>query len=287
MAEVITPQLRGRAVGCVQSGWSIGYGAAAILFTVIFSVLKPAEAWRVMFLIGVLPAVAALFMRRSLRDSRIFQDAKAAGKPAGGITQIFRPPLIRKTVTASLLAAGALGGNYTILTWLPTFLRQVRHLSVFHTGGYLGVNILGSFCGYVFSAHLSDALGRRMTFVIMAIAAAATVAVYTMVDATPLEILLLGFFLGFFQSGIVAGMGAAFAELFPMEACGNGPGFSYNAGRAIGVVMPALVGFMGTALPLGTAIGCFATLSYAVVLLATAMLPETRGAALLNFERRT
>lgn len=285
MAEVITPHLRGRAVGCVQSGWSIGYGTAAILFTVIFSVIKPTEAWRVMFLMGVLPAIAALFMRRSLRESQIFRDAKAGGQRPGDITEIFRSSLIRKTVTASLLAAGALGGNYTILTWLPTFLRQVRHLSIFHTGGYLGVNIFGSFCGYVLSAHLSDALGRRMTFFIMALAAAATVAVYTMVDVTPFEILLLGFFLGFFQSGIVAGMGAAFAELFPTKVRGNGQGFSYNAGRAIGAVMPALVGFMGAALPLGTAIGCFAILSYAVVLIATAMLPETRGAELLNHER--
>ena len=33
MAEVINPKARGRAVGCVQSGWSVGYGAAALLFT--------------------------------------------------------------------------------------------------------------------------------------------------------------------------------------------------------------------------------------------------------------
>jgi MFS family permease len=282
MAEVIKPELRGRAVGCVQSGWSVGYGAAAIVFTIVFSLVRPADAWRLMFFLGLLPAIAVLFMRRSLKDSALYQQAKVS-QARGSIAEIFRPPLLGKTVTASLLAAGALGGNYTILTWLPTFLRQVRHLSVLHTGGYLGVNILGSFCGYVLSAHLSDAFGRRLTFVIMAICAAATVAVYTMVDVTATETLLLGFLLGFFQSGIVSGMGAAFAELFPTHVRGNGQGFSYNMGRGVGAAMPALVGYMGAVLPLGTAIGVFAIASYAVVLIATAMLPETRGKDLLTY----
>jgi len=284
MAEVIKPHLRGRVVGCVQSGWSVGYGAAAIIFTIVFSLVPPTEAWRLMFFLGIIPAIAVLFIRRSLRDSAIFEEAKTQARSEFTIGTIFQPPLLGKTATASLLAAGALGGNYTILTWLPTFLRQVRHLSVLHTGGYLGVNIFGSFCGYVLSAHLSDALGRRPTFAIMAICAGVTVAVYTMLPITPTETLLLGFLLGFFQSGIVAGMGAAFAELFPTQVRGNGQGFSYNAGRGIGAAMPALVGYMGALLPLGSSIGLFAIFSYAIVLLATALLPETRGKELLSYD---
>jgi MFS family permease len=284
MSEVIAPKLRGRAVGSVQSGWSVGYGAAALLFTIVFKLLPPETAWRVLFLIGAVPAVAVLVLRGSLKESKPFELARQGRNREVRVREIFEPPLLRATAVASLIAAGALGGNYTILTWLPTYLSSVRHLSVLNTGGYLAVNIAGSFCGYLFCAHLSDWLGRRLTFAISAVLAAATVALYTLGSADGALVLLLGFPIGFFQSGIVSGMGACFAELYPTHVRSNGQGFSYNAGRGIGAVMPALVGFASTAMPLGTAIGIFAVLSYALVLVGTALLPETRGRELLSYE---
>ena len=69
--------------------------------------------------------------------------------------EIFGAGLRRRTILASMLAAGGLGGNYVTLTWLATYLRTVRNLSVLGTGAYLGFNIFGSFLGYVISAHLS------------------------------------------------------------------------------------------------------------------------------------
>ena len=284
MSEVIAPRLRGRAVGSVQSGWSVGYGAAALLFTIVFRILPPEMAWRAMFLVGALPAVAVLFMRKSLRESPLFAKSRRDHKRTARVREIFEPPLLRTTFVASLIAAGALGGNYTILTWLPTYLSSVRHLSVLNTGSYLGVNILGSFCGYLFCAHLSDWLGRRKTFAISAVLAGLTVMVYTIGGTDGVTILLLGFPLGFFQSGIVSGMGACFAELYPTHVRANGQGFSYNAGRGIGAAMPALVGFASSSVPLGTAIGIFAAVSYSLVLIGTAMLPETRGRELLTYE---
>jgi MFS family permease len=148
---------------------------------------------------------------------------------------------------------------------------------VLGTGGYLGLNICGSFLGYVTSAHLSDWLGRRKTFVVMACAAAVTVACYTLLPLGNTAVLLLGFPLGFFQSGIIAGMGATFAELFPTRVRGTGQGFSYNTGRAIGSFVPTLVGVVAGSVGLGQAMGVSAASSYVLVLIAVAMLPETRG----------
>jgi len=191
--------------------------------------------------------------------------------------EIFGPELRRRTVFASMLAAGGLGGNYVTLTWLATYLKDVRHLSVLGTGGYLGLNICGSFLGYLFSAHLSDMLGRRKTFVIMACAAAITVASYTLLPLGNTSVLLLGFPLGFFQSGIIAGMGATFAELFPTRVRATGQGFSYNTGRAVGSLVPAVVGVVAANTGLGQAMGICAACAYVFVLTASAMLPETRG----------
>jgi MFS family permease len=176
-----------------------------------------------------------------------------------------------------MLAAGALGGNYVTLTWLATYLKNVRHLSVLGTGGYLAINICGSFLGYLISAHLSDWLGRRKTFAIMATAAAVTVSCYTLLPLSNTAVLLLGFPLGFFQSGIIAGMGATFAELFPTRVRATGQGFSYNSGRAVGSFVPALVGVVAASMGLGPAMGICAASAYVFVLIAAALLPETRG----------
>src|ERR1022692_3639299 len=57
MGEVIRAQHRGKAVGSVQSGWAIGWGAAALLYALFFSILPPETAWRALFMVGLLPAL--------------------------------------------------------------------------------------------------------------------------------------------------------------------------------------------------------------------------------------
>ena len=279
MSEVIDKRIRGRAVGTVQGGWSVGYGTAVLLFTIVFSFARPEIAWRLLFILGLIPALLVLWIRRYVEEPEVFTAAKATNTQPTRLEflEIFGPVLRRRTFLASLLAAGGLGGNYVTLTWLATYLKTVRQLSVLGTGGYLGINIFGSFLGYVISAHLSDWLGRRRTFVLMACAAAVTVACYTLLPLSNTAVLLLGFPLGFFQSGIIAGMGATFAELFPTRVRATGQGFSYNTGRAIGSFVPTLVGVAAPTLGLGQAMGIFSASSYVLVLFAAALLPETRG----------
>jgi len=279
ISEAINKEKRGRAAGTVSSGWSAGYGAAVLLYSLVFSFVAPALAWRILFFLGLIPAIVVLWICRKVPEPEVYLKMKKERldqKKKSNLLEIFQPGLLRTTVVSCMLAAGALGGNYTILTWLPTYLKLVRGLSVLNTGGYLGVNIVGSFFGYVLAAHLSDWLGRRRTFVITASAAAVTVAVYTLAPLSSFAVLVLGFPLGFFQSGIISGMSATFSELFPTRVRGTGQGFSYNTGRGVGSFVPALVGYVG-AVHLGPAIGVCAVCSYSVVLLATALLPETRG----------
>jgi MFS family permease len=279
MSEVIDRKYRGRAVGSVQSGWSVGYGGAVLLFTLVFSLAPPEVAWRYLFFFGLLPAFFVLWIRRNVHEPEMFRQIENAQRK-GSVLQfleIFGASLRRRTVLASMLAAGGLGGNYVVLTWLPAYLKEVLGLSVLGTGGYLAINISGSFTGYLFSAHLSDRLGRRKTFMIMACAAGATVCSYTFLPLSPASAMFLGFPLGFFQSGIIAGMGATFAELFPTRVRATGQGFSYNSGRAIGAFVPAAVGVVADKIGLGHAMGLCAAGAYVFVLIAATLLPETRG----------
>ena len=62
-----------------------------------------------------------------------------------------------------------------LFTWLPTFLRTERKLTVIGTGGYLAIVIIGSFVGYLVSAYLADRIGRRANFILFAVCSVVTV----------------------------------------------------------------------------------------------------------------
>ncbi len=69
-------------------------------------------------------------------------------------------------------------------------------------------------------------------------------------------------------------MGPVLTELFPTSVRGAGQGFCYDFGRGIGAFFPTLVGILSASVTLGTAIGTFAAISYAIVILAAIVLPE-------------
>jgi MFS family permease len=280
IAEVIRAKDRGKAVGMVQAGWAIGWGASALLYALMFSLLPPELAWRSLFLLGILPAVFVIFIRRFVEEPEVFvaqQKKEADGAERAKFTEIFSPAMLSTTLRAVLLTTGAQGGYYAITTWLPTFLKTERHLTVLGTGGYLGMVIVGSYVGYIVSAFLTDKLGRKKNFILFAVGSLCIALAYTRLPVTDSVMLFLGFPLGFFVSGVFSGMGAFLSELFPTRVRGSGQGFCYNMGRAVGSLFPLLIGMSSSYMPLGEAIGLFAAAAYGVMVLAALTLPETRG----------
>ncbi len=278
ICEVINARHRGKCGGLVQSGWSLGYLLATAAQTAMFSVLPAAAAWRAVFFIGLLPAVLVFVIRRLVAEPAVFSESlRLPVEARRGFLAIFSPAMLKTTIPAALIAVGALGGNYTLSTWLPTFFKTERHLSVLNTGGFLAVMIFGQFSGYVVGSYLTDRIGRRGHFVVFALGSLLMVLAYMLLPIGNAAMLALGFPLGFFSSGIFAAVGAYYTELFPTPLRGSGQGFAFNFGRGVGAFFPWVVGLLGDRLPLATAISIFALLAYALVLGALLFLPETRG----------
>jgi MFS family permease len=219
-------------------------------------------------------------LRLYVEEPEVYRESQARLAETGdkpSFFEIFRPPLLRITFLGALMGTGAQGGYFAVTTWLPTFLRTERGLSVMNSGGYLAVLIVGSFFGYLAGAYLADRIGRRATFLVFAIGAGIVVVTYTMVPFGDAAMLVLGFPLGFFSAGIPASMAALFSELYPAGVRGTGVGFCYNFGRVVSAAFPFLVGYLSDHIGLGPAIGIDAAFAYSLVLVAVLMLPETRG----------
>ena len=277
MAETIRTQHRGKALGAVQGGWAIGWGAAVLLYTAAFSALPQETAWRVMFALGLLPALLVLYVRRAVPEP---VRALTVGARPGFVQVmlgIFAPGTLRATLVGGLFGLGAHGGFYALFTWLPTFLKTERGLSVMGTGSYLAVIIVAFGCGCLAAGQLLDRLGRRRTVALFAAGCIALTVIYLVLPIGGAAMLVLGFPLGFCAAGIPASMGALFNELYPAGVRGTGVGFCYNAGRVVAAGLPPLIGAMSETYSLGVAIGLNAALAYSLVLVALLLLPETRG----------
>jgi MFS family permease len=284
MGEVIRDKYRGRAVGLVQTGWSFGWGAAALLYTLLSANLPDVWTWRVMFWIGLAPAGLVFWIRRFVDEPA--PHARPAG--AAGLMHLFsamRHPHLSITWRVGVMVTGAQGATYALSTFLPLYLKTERHLSSVGTGSYLMVLILGAFFGFLSGAYLADAIGRKATFMVSAIGSLVLMLVYLLAPLSNAMILPVGFLLGYINLMMFSPMGPFMTELFPASVRGVGQGFCYNVGRGVGAVFPALVGILSARLGLASAIAIFTFCGLTLMIAALLMLPETRGRTLASLER--
>jgi MFS family permease len=278
VAESWPPHHRGRAIAFMQAGWALGYMLAAVVTRIVL----PAYGWRVLFLVGVAPALLTMSIRKRVVDPEIW----TAQKHHGTFADLFRGALLRTTVLATLLTSAVLCGYWGLFTWLPGFLSAPKSaggagMTIFQTTDWVFLLNIGTFLGYITFGWLADRLGRRVAFVFYMLSAAILVPSYgsapQWAGASSATVLLyMGPLIGFFGTGFFALFGAMLAELYPTSVRGAGQGFTYNFGRAIGALAPYLVGMVADQRGIGTALGVNAAFFLVgAVLIFT--LPETRN----------
>lgn len=281
VAEYASAKHRGRTLGAVQSAWAAGWALAVIVYTLVFQFLDADTAWRVMFWTGALPALLVIYVRRNVSDAPEAAARRTASAERGSFLAIFKKDLLRTTFFATLLSTGVQGGYYTLATWVPTYLKTERGLTVVGTGGYLTFLISGAFVGYLTGGYLSDRIGRKKNIILFAVLSAIGILAYTNIPSGANGLLLvLGFPLGFCMSAIFSGFGSFLSELYPTAVRGTGQGFTYNCGRGMGAFLPTLVGFLSDSWGVGGAL-VLGAVGYGLAVVALLGLPETRGKELL------
>ncbi len=289
VSETWPPQHRNKAISIMQSGWAIGYIAAALLAAVILS--NPDlgdEGWRWLFVAGVAPALFALWIRRNIRESPTWA-ARAKPKRDEAMNPfkiIFGPKLIGRTLRIIALGGAVQFAYWGLFFWLPPFLsRPVEQggagMGVVGSLQWIVLMQVGAYLGYLTFGFIADRLGRRRTFVLFMLCAAAIVPVYGQMARSPMVLLVLSPLLGYFGHGYFSMFGSLVAELFPTAVRATGQGTSYNAGRMAGAIAPLTIGAVAT-LPgvgIGLALGLTSAFFLAAALLVFT-LPDRSGQAL-------
>lgn len=249
VAETWPDRYRTRAMAVMQSGWALGY----LLAAGVTALVLPRFGWRALFLVGVLPALLAGWVRRGVREPDVWHPRAAL--PFG---TLFRRPLRAITLRATSLTTAVLFAYWGLFTWLPGFLSAPAAsggagLSIVRTSGAVVPLQLGALLGYLSFGWIADWTGRRRAFLIFMAGAAVIVPVY---GFTRNEHLLLGLgpLVGYFGSGYFSLFGAMLAELFPAGLRGAGQGFTYNAGRGLSALAPFTIGKLADAYGIGSAL---------------------------------
>ncbi len=280
VSETWSDQDRGKALGFMQSSWAIGYALAALVNWLVQDVAG--FGWRAVFFVGVLPALYALWVRSRVEEPVLWQRARATPK-RGSLGRALGGRMLGVTVAVTLMNACTLFGWWGFNSWVPTYLSSSSQ-----QGGIgLSVRLMsllvitmqaGMWLGYVTFGFISDAIGRRRTYVGYLILAAALVWSYTS-SRNPWVLFALGPVTAFFATGYFSGFGAVTAELYPTEVRATAQGFTYNLGRVVSAFAPRAVGSLATTRGYPAALS-LAAAAFLLAAMFWVFIPETKGRAI-------
>ncbi len=267
---------RGRAIGFMQAGWAVGYALAAIVSAAVL----PTHGWRVLFVLGIAPALLTFAIRRAVPEPAL---ARRAEGPRG-LRALFRPPLLGRVAIATSFATALLFAYWGLFTWVPTYLaspaeRGGAGLGLVRSTPWILAIQAGAFAGYTTFGFLADKIGRRPAVRLFVAGAALVVPVFALASHRPALLFALAPAVGYFGHGAFSVFGSLLAELFPTSIRGTAQGLCYNAGRALSALAPATLGAIADARGLGAALALTSAFFLAAGIL-VGYLPETKGAEL-------
>jgi MHS family proline/betaine transporter-like MFS transporter len=286
--ETVTARWRGLVSGL--SGVSSGVGAllASAAFFLAAS-LFPGDrfavwGWRVMFFCGLLTSFLGYPISRYLDESPIWSRLVAAGPGAPPIrpfASIFDRTWRVVLLTNLLITLGSGAGYYITSGYLPSFLRLVVKLPDGAASVLLMAASGASAAASVLSGALSEMIGRKRVFLLVApVAMLAVPTLYLALaasrePATTAACALAIAFLGHAASGPTM---VFLNERFPAGLRATGTALSWNIGYGLGGIVPALVSLAsGTVGDLAHTLALFAAGIYGVFTVGALIVPETRG----------
>jgi MFS family permease len=292
VAESVPGNFRSVALGSLQALSATGN----IMGSLISLAIPPGQAsfwgdhagWRVLFFVGILPAVLVVPMIFILREPEAWKQAKAQAAKAGGAKHVgspadlFRDPRWRRnSIIGLMLGVSGMIGLWGIAFYSPELISEALKGAPQPTidavrGWGTALQDAGAFVGMMVFTWAASTLSRRTAFLWSFLLCLAVVALVFNFLKQPTDAYWMLPLMGFATLSVFAGYSIYFPELFPTRLRGTGVGFCYNTVRYLAAPAPALFGYLTTLMPFRTV----ATLMSAIFLLGAVALiwaPETKG----------
>jgi MFS family permease len=283
VAEVFPARSRPMALGMLQALSAVGNMLAAVVSFGLSGV-----SWRWVFAVGALPALVAIWVRRSIKEPESWSQARATAAvdmrlQLGAFRDLFRNPLLRRsTLTGTAMAIAGVGGLWGAAFWSPELTQgvlqefpkaQQRQL---YSMVFL-VQQVGAGLGMYAFAVFTERTSRRLAFAISFVLAFLAVQGMFYFTHSFRDAMIWAPIMGFCTLGPFCGYTVYFPELFPTRLRATGCGFCYNVGRFLAALAPFTLGklaaSMGGIAPAVSVVSCI----YLLGLLALPFAPETKG----------
>lgn len=297
VAEIWPQRARAKAAGFMQCGLGLGFFIASACWHFV-AFLGP-DSWRYMFLIGVLPALFALWLRRKVpeserwtnaRDRRTMLSQRSADEMSKEdqsytrftLRQIMANPALRKlTILGSIMSTVTTLAWWGISSWVPSYVGGMAAAKGHSAASYAStagmIYNVGAIAGYISLGFLADKFGRKATvFLYFAASLVMTPVLFLWTHDLAL-VMVFCMVNGFFTLGQYSWMPVWLPEFYPTHLRATGSAFVFNAARFIAFLGPLTAGaIIGTLGGYGIAASVIG-LVYIIGLIVVPFCPETRG----------
>lgn len=240
VSESVPTKERGRAVVLLESFWAAGWIISALISYFVI----PEYGWRVAFLIGALPALYALYLRRAIEESPGFHKKSELKKVPFGekFKSVWSAEHRKTTLMLWILWFTVVFSYYGMFLWLPSVM-TAKGYELVKSFQYVLIMTLAQLPGYFTAAYFIEKFGRKFVLVVYLVMTAFS-ALWFGNAGSEMSLILAGMSLSFFNLGAWGGMYAYTPELYPLKTRSTGVGLSASVGRVGGVIAPMLVGLL-------------------------------------------
>ncbi|NKS73231.1 MFS transporter [Rhodococcus hoagii] len=233
VSEIAPPHRRGMwgsvAFIAIFGGSALAYSVGGGVTSVLSNDAVAEWGWRIPFLIGALLALVALYLRRSMEESEVF-DAQAADEGP----RIPRATVVRAVLLMIGMTSGITAAHYTWTSYISTYAITQKDMNPDTAYWMLVVAQLIALVSLPFWGLLSDRIGRRpmlfafagLMFVLQfPLTAMITSSGWTLLVATTTALLVV--------SIPASVLSATLSESFPTKLRTQAIGFAYSISVAV------------------------------------------------------
>lgn len=232
--ETLPAEGRGFFSGLLQEGYVTGNLLAAAVYWLVFPHLHGTGMltnWRVMFLIGTLPALLVFYIRSGVEESPAWREGRAqkvSNSPArADIIQYARSFLLLVLLMTAFTAF-----SHGTQDLYPTFLEKGKHFFPADVGKIAVVANLGALAGGICFGAFSERLGRRKAIIVAALLSIPMVPLWSWSHSMA-ALACGGFLMQFMVQGAWGVIPAHLNELSPAAVRATFPGLAYQLGNLL------------------------------------------------------